>query len=59
MKVLIPLVVLAALVSGCKLNGQHLGNFKTDCYAKNGVLTQTGPSDYECKLPDGTVLKSR
>jgi hypothetical protein len=60
MKTLLVLTVVAAFVAGCKLDeGQHLGNFKNDCAAKSGVLSQAGPNEYQCKLPDGTVLKSK
>lgn len=57
--------VLAAVIGGltmggCKEDqGVKKGQFEQACENGGGILTRISPNEYECKLPDGTVLKSQ
>lgn len=55
------LLWMSGFLGGCKDPGQHLGNFKNWCAEQKGELLKSDkdPTDYMCKLPDGSVKYSK
>lgn len=50
----------AIIMIACKEDqGVHKGPFEKACAAQNGLIVRTSSNEYECQLPDGSVIKSQ